>query len=60
MTVRQLFKNDLTFTMGVAVFAAWVFIAVTAGWIAPYDSLAQDLAQRFPGRARPRTGTGAG
>ncbi len=49
MTVRQLFKNDLTFTMGVAVFAAWVFIAVTAGWIAPYDSLAQDLAQRFQG-----------
>jgi peptide/nickel transport system permease protein len=45
--LRRLLKSDPSFAMGIAFFAAWVLIALLADWIAPYDSLAQELSLRF-------------
>jgi peptide/nickel transport system permease protein len=45
--LRRLMKSDPSFAMGIVVFAAWVVIALLANWIAPYDSLAQELSLRF-------------
>ena len=40
-------KSDPAFAMGFVLFVAWVLIALTARWISPYDSLAQDISRRF-------------
>ena len=45
--LRKLMRSDATFTMGFALFVAWILVAAVAQWIAPYDSLAQNLAIRF-------------
>jgi peptide/nickel transport system permease protein len=47
MMLGRLMKNDRAFAFGVIVFALWVLLSAFAPWIAPYDSLAQNLAQRF-------------
>jgi len=47
VSLRRLVKSDPAFAAGLAVFAGWVMIAVFARWLAPHDSLAQDLARRF-------------
>ncbi|MDA8412085.1 MAG: ABC transporter permease [Treponema sp.] len=45
--LRKLMKSDATFTMGFVLFIGWIVIAAVANWIAPYDTLAQNLAIRF-------------
>jgi len=45
--LRRLMKSDPAFAMGFVLFVAWVLIALTARWISPYDSLAQDISRRF-------------
>ncbi len=50
--VRFLRRNPLAL-IGILVFAAWVLVALFADFLAPYDPLAQDIANRLqpPSRA---------
>jgi peptide/nickel transport system permease protein len=50
--LRRLMRNDPAFAAGVVAFAAWIILALTAQWIAPYDSFAQDLSRRFQSPSR--------
>jgi peptide/nickel transport system permease protein len=43
----QLFRQNKLFAFGIVICGLWVFVALFAGLLVPYDPLAQDLAVRF-------------
>ena len=53
--LRSVVGSNLALAMGVALVAGWVLVALFAPWIAPYDPIAQDVANalRPPSLAHP-------
>lgn len=45
--LRNLMKNNFTFSLGITVCIMWIIVAVVSPWISPYNYLAQDLTNRF-------------
>lgn len=43
----QFLRRNPLVVVGLAIFLAWVFISVSAPWIAPYDPLKQDIVARL-------------
>lgn len=46
-SLKKMFRSNYLFTLGVIICLLWIFAAVLAPVIAPYDPIAQDLALRL-------------
>lgn len=46
-SLKKMFKSNYLFTLGVIICLFWIFAAIFAPFIAPYDPIAQDLTIRL-------------
>lgn len=46
-SIKKMFKSNYLFTLGVIICLAWIFLAILAPVVAPYDPISQDLTLRL-------------